>query len=161
MTTIVFRDNVLAADTRAYSGDRSPIGQKQKIHQVTHSDGSTSTFGVSTAHPGFSEEIRDWFLNDKHKDFEPHLNGRSFQALEILDTGEVFFYSDNFVPSGPLHGEWFAIGSGMDFAIGALAMGANAQQAVAVALENDVFTGGVVQHITLPVTKIEEIEHVA
>ena len=147
MTTIVYRDGILAADTRAYSGDRSPIGQKQKIFQVTNSDGTTSSVGISTPHPGFSEEIKAWFLNDKNPDFRPELAGRGFSALEILNDGTVLFYNDNFTASGPLTADWFAIGSGQDFAIGALEMGATAQQAVVASAKNDAWTGGVVQHI--------------
>lgn len=157
MTTIVFRDGILAADTRAYSGDRSPMGQKQKIFFAQHSDGSVSTFGISTPNPGFSEEIQKWFNNEKHPDFEPQLNGRGFSALEIMQDGAVYFYNDNFTPSGPLRGDWFAIGSGQDFAIGALEMGATAQEAVVVAAKNDAWTGGEVQHIVI-YTKVEALD---
>ena len=150
MTTIVFRDGVLAADTRAYSGDRSPIGFKQKIFQVRNSDGTLATVGISTPNPGFSEEIRNWFVNEKHMDAQPEVRDRGFSALEITADGEVFYYSDNFTGSGPLTADWFAIGSGQDFAIGALEMGATAQEAVQIALQNDPWTGGVVQHIIIP-----------
>jgi hypothetical protein len=33
LTTICYRDGVMAADTRAYSGDKLPIGSKTKIRQ--------------------------------------------------------------------------------------------------------------------------------
>lgn len=163
MTTIVYRDGILAADTRAYSGDRSPIGQKQKIFQFRNSDGTVSTFGISTPQPGFSEEIKVWFANDKHNDYRPDLNGRGFSALEILSNGEVYYYNDNFTPSGPLTADWFAIGSGQDFAIGALEMGATAQQAVVVSAKNDAWTGGAVQHIVVfpPANALDEAERAA
>lgn len=158
MTTIVYRDGILAGDTRAYSGDRSPIGQKQKIFQVVNSDGSFTTFGVSSPIVGLPERVRKWFENEKHFDFEPPIQSdESFQALEINGKGEVFYYNGSFTPSGPLMADYFAIGSGMDFAIGALEMGATAQQAVVAASKGDMFTGGVVQHIVVqaqqPVTE--------
>ena len=33
MTTIAYRDGILAADTRGFSGASTPIGNKLKIHQ--------------------------------------------------------------------------------------------------------------------------------
>lgn len=151
MTTIVYRNGVVAADTRAYSGSSTPIGEKIKIEVITYSDGSKSVVGVSTPAPGFSEEIRRWFANDKHPDFEPQGLGdrRSFEAIEVTKDGEVFFYNDSFVPSGPLITDWIAIGSGKDYAVGALSMGASAEEAVQVAITNDAWTGGRVTAIDL------------
>ena len=147
MTTIVFRDGVLAADTRAYSGSPSPIGFKQKIHAGP--DGSL--YGVSTAQPGLSEQISAWLMADPDQkaDTQPHVGEKGFQALEITPEGEVYYYCDSFSPSGPLMGNWFAIGSGEDYAIGALLMGATAEEAVEVAMQCDAWTGGDVVRLRL------------
>jgi 20S proteasome alpha/beta subunit len=149
VTTIVYRNGILAADTRAYSGDATPIGLKQKIFQVKYSDGTVSTFGISTPNPGFADEVKNWFVNDKSHDAQPILADRNFTALEIMDNGEVFYYSSNFTPSGPLIAPWFAIGSGVEYALGALEMGATAEEAVKAAAANDPWTGDVVQTITV------------
>ena len=143
MTTIVYRDGVLAADTRAYSGGGKFIGKKQKIFSNQY-----RAFGISTPNPGFSEEIRDWFLNDKHNDHEPIMADRSFEAVEITIDG-VFYYKDNFSPSGPLDAPYIAIGSGDEYAMGALSMGACAELAVQIAGENDPWTGNVIQRIVI------------
>ncbi len=147
MTTIVYRDGYIAADTRAYSGGSQPIGQKQKINRVQLSDGSYISFGVSTPHPGLSEEIRDWFASEMSADAEPILNGRAFDCIAVNSNGEVYFYNDSFSPTGPLIGDFFAVGSGAEYALGAMSMGADAIQAVQKAAEFDVWTGGAVQHV--------------
>jgi hypothetical protein len=146
MTTIAYRDGILAADTRAFSGSTQPIGEKQKIYRIK----GGSCFGVSTPHPGLSEEIKDWFVEAKHLDHEPQLNGREFDMLEIDRNGEVFFYHNSFVPAGPLAAEYFAIGSGSEYAMGAMGYGASAVDAVAVAAVHDVWTGPTVTMIEVP-----------
>lgn len=163
MTTIVYANGILAADTRAYAGDPTPIGQKQKIRSMMDDEGRRVSWGVSTAHPGLSEEIAKWFANGKHADYEPILAGREFTALEIQPDGSVYYYHDNFTPSGPLYSEHFAIGTGAQYALGALAMGATPEQAVRVAMERDSWSGGSVQFIThieppAPAEEVEEAE---
>lgn len=148
MTTICYRDGVLASDMRAYSGDRQPIGFKQKIHCLRNSNGSSVAIGISTPHPGLSEEILAWFASEKAGDTLPEA-GRAFSILEINDQGEVYFYNDSFVPSGPLSGEFFAIGTGAEYAIGAMSAGASAAEAVSLAGIHDPWTGGSVQKIII------------
>lgn len=143
MTTIVYRDGILAADTRAYAGDAKPIGKKQKIHQTRY-----GFVGVSTPAPGFAEELVAWFKADidKRFDAEPNPNGRTFEAIEITPEG-VFFYHDNMTPSGPLDAEFIAIGSGDQYALGALEAGATATQAVEIASRLDAWTNDAIQHV--------------
>lgn len=145
MTTIVFRDNILAGDTRAFSGSPQPMGKKQKIFKVA----GGSCFGVSTSHPGLGEEIRNWYEECKHFDHQPQLNGRSFEMLEIDTDGNVFFYNDSFNPSGPLIADYFAIGSGSEYALGALSMGASAVEAVTVASQHDIWTNDFIQNMNV------------
>lgn len=136
MTTIVYRDGVLAADSRGYSGDATPIGNKLKIHKLK----DNSLVGVTTAHPGFSEQITNW-LNDGARPEEIPNTDPDFAALHITQEG-VFYYCDNYTPSGPLSSDYYAIGSGCKYAYGALGMGANAEEAIRIAMQFDVFTGG-------------------
>lgn len=147
MTTIVYRDGVLAADSRAYSGDSVPIGHKKKIGAVKQSDGSIVTFGISTPHPGFSEEIRAWLGNERDRDFQPQ--EREFNMLLIEGNGEVFFFHNSFTPSGPIEAPYYAVGSGAEYALGALAHGATAVEAVEAASELDAWTKGPIHFIDL------------
>lgn len=139
MTTICFRDGVLAADSRAYSGHATPIGEKCKIYR--HRNGAM--MGISTTLPGLGERMGAWFLDDKNPDIEPIFSpDEGIDALEIDPHGNVFFYHNSVHPSGPLHGEFFAIGSGANYALGALHMGADAVDAVRVGIMCDPWSGG-------------------
>lgn len=154
MTTICYRDGQLAADTRAYSGGSRPIGHKQKIGMVQLSGGEILAFGISTAHPGLSEELRAWLGNEKSPDYDPG-PGREFEMLEVRDDGTVFYYQSSLTPSGPLEADYFAIGSGAEYALGALAHGATAQEAVEAASQHDVWTKAPIQFINVPLVGAE------
>lgn len=158
MTTIVYRAGVLAADTRAYSGSSRPIGQKRKIGAAIFSDGVTHYYGISTPHPGLAEEIRNWMVHEKDAHFEP--SAREFEMLEITSEGEVFFYLNSLIPAGPITADYYAIGSGAEYALGALRMGASALEAVEVAAENDPYTGHPLMTVTIPeLTPTEPVEN--
>lgn len=161
MTTICYRNGTLAGDTRAYSGGRPPIGEKQKIWKVDYGDGRWSAFGTSTVVPGLAEQIKTWLQNEKSRDHEPKIPDAGFDTLEINEKGEVYFYSSSLHPTGPLTGEFFAVGSGQEFALGAMAMGASAVEAVQAAGQLDVWTGGHVNQIQLFPEDAEVIEEIA
>lgn len=127
MSTITYRDGIMAADSRAYNGGRTPIGAKMKIHRLE--DGSL--LGVSSPVVGQGEALRDWF--NAGADVSEHPSPLDFQALLVKANGEVFYYSDTPFPSGPLAGPFWAIGSGEQYALGAMVCGATAIQAVEVA----------------------------
>jgi len=71
-----------------------------------------------------------------------------FSALVINRDGRVFSY-DGFGHPYEVEGPFFAIGSGRDYAVGAMDMGATAKEAVSVAIKWDVMTGGEVQSLSL------------
>jgi hypothetical protein len=138
MTTIVFRDGYLAADSRAYSGDREPMGLKSKLFDLP--DGGA--VGISTSHVGFSERFAKWLRDGAdEKDF-PFSGEPSLTALMINGAGEVFYFKDSPYPTGPLKAAFFAIGTGSDYAMGAMEQGASAIDAIHVAKKLDVWTGG-------------------
>ena len=81
----------------------------------------------------------EWLTNggDKPAPMEPELG---FNALLLKPTGEVMLYDKHFVPAEvelPI-----AIGSGMDFAVGAMLAGKSAAEAVEIAAIRDTGTGG-------------------
>lgn len=146
MTTIVYRDGLMAADTRAYSGNPTPIGNKQKIHRLP--DGSI--VGVSTVEPGMSEAFVAWLAAGGNPEEIEHLSDKlKLQAILVKSNGSVFYYCDNIMPSGPLFGPFFAIGSGDQYALGALSCGATADAAVMVAAQHDSYTGGEIMKLLL------------
>lgn len=140
MTTIVYRDGVMAADSRAYAGDKQPIGFKRKIHKLD--DGTM--IGATSVWPGAGEGIIEWWKAGCPKDFKlPD----SFTMLAVKANGEVYYASNSPFVSGPLSGDWWAIGSGEQYAAGALAMGATPYVAVAIASDLDAWTGGEIHEL--------------
>lgn len=154
MTTIAYRDGTLAADTRAVSGDHRPMGHQQKIFRTN--DGGM--VGVATAHPGLTEEIALWLAADKHSDREPQIGDRNFEMLEVTPDGLVLYYCNNFTPAGPLTGAYFAIGSGAEYAIGAMAMGATAEEGVIIAAANDPYTRAPIQKLSIEIEEAEDVD---
>lgn len=138
MTTIAYRDGVLAADSRAYSGDKVPIGSKTKVHRMA--DGSL--LGVSTTSVGGDQLIRRWVEAGSLPVASTDLKPDAFTALLVKPDGSVWYASDNMEWSGPLTGEFFAIGSGEQFALGALVMGASVERAVEAGIELDPWSAG-------------------
>lgn len=143
VTTVVYRDGVLAADRRGYSGSKHPIGTKAKISRLT--DGWL--FGCSTPTPGLAEKLRRWVEeNGVEKSLPATLEA---QAIVIRLDGAIFYFKDGDTFSGPLEAEYVAIGSGSEYALGALTMGADAAHAVEVAIACDVWSGGGVDCLSL------------
>lgn len=145
MTTITYRNGVMAADTRAYSGDRLPIGQKKKIHRL--SDGSL--FGASSYKPGHTEKLRRFV--EEHG-VESSIDGEiEAQAIVVKPDGSIYYFNDQDTFSGPLEAEYIAVGSGAQFATGAFALGVDAIQALEVGIALDPWSA-------LPITVLHLIE---
>lgn len=144
MSTIVYRDGILAGDSRAFSGSRTPIGAKIKIAELE--DGVL--VGVSTTQPGLGEAFIDWYATGCQPSERPDMGQQGFDALVIDADANVFFYNDSFMPSGPLLVDYIAIGSGAEYALGAMAAGKTAEEAVEIASGLDVWTGGPIFTIT-------------
>ena len=143
MSVIVYHDGVMAADSRAYSGTKHPMGLKCKIHRLR--DGSL--LGVSSSVVGFPEAFRNWLETGRKK--EDMIPEPSFDALLVRPGGGAFFYSNSYLPTGPLFGQPLTIGTGSKYALGAIHQGANAVRAVEVAIECDVWCGGPVHSFRL------------
>ena len=142
MTTIVFRDGIMATDSRAYSGDNSPIGFKKKLHVLPN-----RALVASSGHGGQTDAFAKWCIQAVNKGhFLParahHRIG--VQALLVWTDGTVHYW-DSRCFTGALEARFFAIGSGKEFALGALHAGATAEEAVRIASEYDSLTGGPIQ----------------
>ncbi|HEY9101833.1 hypothetical protein [Chitinimonas sp.] len=139
MTTIAWDGKTVAADTQANnSGLRS---RTKKLFRLK--DGATY---------GFTGEIQDgrvvyeWLDNGQHEP-RPTVSA-GFVALLICPDGRAYTMEDKLVLL-PVLEPFRAIGSGRNFAMGALAVGADAVRAVAAAIALDVYSGGEIE--TLPV----------
>ena len=105
MTTIAYRDGVMAADSRAYSGTRFPVGSKVKCRRLE--DGTL--LGISSTVPGEAEAVARWFEAGADPKAGPASEPKH-TLLAVRPNGEVFYSDDSYFLSGPLSGEFFAIG---------------------------------------------------
>ncbi|MER9652530.1 peptidase S14 [Mesorhizobium sp. M0152] len=143
MTTIVYRNGVMAADSRAYAGDKHPTGTKSKLRRL--SDGSL--LGVSASIPGLPDSFRR--AVEKYGTDEDFQEAFDLKALLVKPDGTVWYFNTGCCFTGPLLGDFFSTGSGEAYAYGAMMMGADAVKAIEVAIECDAWTDGPVTRLTL------------
>lgn len=148
MTTVAYRDGVLAADSRAYSGDKVPIGTKAKIHRLE--DGTI--YGISTNNVGGDAVLRRWVEGGCLPADSGDLKPDSFELLVVRPSGEVFYANGNLDLTGPLSAQFWSIGSGNEYALGAMARGADAEDAVRVGCELDPWSDGPITILRLEPT---------
>jgi ATP-dependent protease HslVU (ClpYQ) peptidase subunit len=137
MTTIAYRAGVLAADTQMIQGT-SVIGQTVKI--VRRKDGVLCGGAGDLA---WVQGFQRWFLEGEEGDPPPlddaskGLIIRPKKPIEMFEEFGAIEWTSPFV----------AIGSGKEFALGAMYVGATAEQAVRAAMVLDPFTGGKVMKL--------------
>lgn len=137
MSVVVYCRGVLAADSRAYGGKYacSP-GAKRKAHRL--SDGTR--VGIVSAVVGMPERFVAW-LEAGGDPKEWGEGSPDLRALIVRPNGDLFLADDSLHFSGPIDCEFYAIGSGGDYAIGALAMGATVERAIEIAAQFDPNSG--------------------
>jgi ATP-dependent protease HslVU (ClpYQ) peptidase subunit len=147
MTTIAYRDGIMAADSRAYAGFNANLGTKRKIRRCA--DGRL--IGCSTNQVGLGEAILDWYEAGADAASCPKSAELKFVLLVVSPDGTAFYANDDFNLAGPIEADFFAIGSGEGEAHGAMHAGASAAEAVEIACRCDVWSG-------LPVVTIRHAE---
>lgn len=137
MTTIAYRDGVLATDSQCT--DNGLRCYRKKIWSI---GGDIITVAGDLC-PAM--KFIEWYGGDKEMD---KIDG-DFECLVIKASGRMYTYDSNLVPLGArlLKGGYVAFGSGRDFAIGAMRMGADAKSAIRIACEYDCYSGGRVQFV--------------
>lgn len=138
MSVVVYKDGVLAADSKAYGGKyQTSPGWKRKAHRLE--DGTR--VGVVSAVLGEPERFVAWLRAggdpEAWKGEKPDV-----RALVVRPNGALFLHDESLTPSVPIECEFYAIGSGGEFAMGAMAMGADVEEAIRVAIRFDVNSGG-------------------
>lgn len=143
MTTIAYRDGVLASDTLITSGtDVSGYYQKgRRIGLLLY---------ASTGSCGLGDTFEAWLRGGCRGDQPSLKNGDSTaHCIVVMPDGlVVWFHQDGMTP---MRTPYHAVGSGSAYAIGAMAAGATAAEAVRIAMLHDTGTGGDVT--TLSITK--------
>ena len=138
MTTIAYRSGVMAADSMVSIGNLV-FGEMRKVAR-----------GPNGELAGASGEACDvaaalaWVEDGMTGQCPDLLQGT--ELLIAAQNGPVLF-RDRDRPLYPIFGEFFALGSGSAIAMGAMAAGASAEEAVKIACRFDKGTGGEVQVI--------------
>ena len=150
MTTVAYRDGVMAADTQGeYAGLRRTC---QKIHRVegviigcsgSYTDGLTFVDWWRAGH--------DLDKTPKFKTYHGGDDAPDIHAIVLTAEG-VEIWTEHF-QKRPVTDEFFAVGSGAMAALAAMHMGAAAEKAVGVAMLVDIYTGGDVQ-----VERLDQVE---
>ncbi|SDK41836.1 hypothetical protein [Bradyrhizobium ottawaense] len=133
MTTVAYRHGIMAADTRMIQGT-AIIGSMVKI--VRRDDGALAG---AAGDAGWAQAFHRWFLDGEDGEFpmlEENSKGviirRRRKPIEMFEQGGTIVFKPPF----------FAMGSGKEFALGAMAQGASAEAAVEVAMRFDPGSGG-------------------
>lgn len=132
MTTIAYDGHTLAADRQSTAGG-TPYGTT-KAFKVWGPDGSRWIYACS----GNSAECQEFTrCVDAGK---PLPTFKDFAVLAVNHKGEVWVATESMVWERKEVKRW-AMGSGADYALGAMAAGATSFRAVMIASELDVNTG--------------------
>jgi ATP-dependent HslUV protease subunit HslV len=142
MTVIAYRDGLLAADSLVTAG-HVVTGRIQKLWRF---DDGRLLGGAGVA--GDMRSFVAWALAGCKGHWECQDKENGFSALVVGAQGEVVMY-DAEGRDYLLEAEFIARGAGAELAIGAMAMGARADQAVEVACRYSVWCGGPVQRLYL------------
>lgn len=144
MTTVAYRDGVMAADTLVSSGDILR-GETSKLWRMA--DGSL--LGLC-GQAGFGDVIVAWLHGGANYGERPVIpDDANMWGLWVRPDGTVYAMSSRLVLA-PVEATFHAIGSGNELALGAMSMGASAEEAVEVAARFDLYTGGRIDKIALP-----------
>jgi len=149
MSTIAYRDGVIAADTLASTGNKTMTGVR-KIGRTNR-----FLFGLSGIFSGV-HRIYDW-VKEIEKDTSPHDFYKHMESLQTLgldatvllveEDGTIWTMTDDGgVFKVPM--SYDSIGSGQDFAIGAMHAGASAAESVQAACHFDPYSGGEVHTVS-------------
>lgn len=143
MTTIAFRKGMLAADT-SQTTSGSMNGYIVKIARSPKGDLAGASGSAS-----FNYAFLRWFENGENTAAQP----KPTQDDHYMDRGVIFRQDGRieiFEPIGKFEcmAEYYAFGSGIDYALGAMYCGADAESAVRAAIAHDPNTGGDVLVLT-------------
>lgn len=133
MTTIAYRDGILAADTMV-SGSGCRVGSVVKAFRRTDGHMAGAAGDLSWA-----QRLLGWFTAGEEGE-APLPKENAGEAIIVRPDGEVFFVDESGMHT--LSAEFFSLGSGACVALGAMAAGASAETAIEIACRFDCHTGG-------------------
>lgn len=147
MTTVAYDGKTLAADKMSTTNGRPHLSVHEKIRRINYHGQAALAAGAGTI--VYSHTVIEWLNRGAPSDDKPDLPGPddSFTVMVVTEGG-VFIYTDSLVPV-PVGNIPWALGSGSEYALGAMAAGASAKRAVEIACTLDVSSGMGVDVLTL------------
>jgi 20S proteasome alpha/beta subunit len=146
MTIIVYRDGVMASDSRI-TDNGIVRGSVSKIFRAP--DGTL--VGASGEH-GAARRFERWFHAQRPEEipleFDPKTEPGMFAAIVVRPDRSTWLV-DHRGTFFPIEADFICEGSGREIAMGACAMGAAAVEAVLIAIQYDTGCGGEVQVLNL------------
>jgi hypothetical protein len=144
MTVIVYRDGVVAADSMEAGGDLRR-GSVQKIIQWE------GRIAGAAGEGGDCEAFLEWvrYPVKGPPEIEPSGEGAQFEGFVIRQKDNIWVVDRRCIP-WQIFAPFLAIGNGAAIAIGAMEMGATAEEAVAAAIKWSPACGGDIHTIRLP-----------
>jgi len=146
MTTVTYRNGVMAADTMMVRYNEPCYGAEKIFRTDKYMVGIAGAYSAVLPFKDMLESLpedRDPSYMWKRWECMPELDG-GFSATIVDREGSIWSCMNE--PPVPFHGEFDAIGSGAPYAIGAMAIGASAIEALIIADRFDINTGGL--HVT-------------
>ena len=151
-TTVCWDGKNLACDSQMTAGHRK-LKCKTKFYR---NEGRHAVLAAGGSVEAIEKVVHYWLsctapLSEAKLDIEiNHMSPMAtFALLVISDDGKALAYEDDL--KSPITVEApYAFGTGGDFALAAMALGASAAEAVKVAEELDIYTGGTVHVIKAP-----------
>lgn len=144
MTTFAYRDGVLAADSAACTNTGLRSGSVRKLFR-----GPRNTMVATAGGAGDCVAFERWFTGGQDGAWEAKDKDAGFAALVVDGDGDVLCYGAD-GNAYRVDAPFFARGSGGELAMGAMAMGASAEEAIEIACRYDVWSGGPVQVERVP-----------
>lgn len=141
MTTVAYRDGVMACDTRMTGGFISTVDTKV----ITGPDALVGFCGDPIA----AYEAAVWLAGETRE--RPSCSNKD-DILFLVYRRNGLFLVDGELRELPLKGKYHAIGSGEQAAMVAMHMGATAKEAVKMAIRVDENSGGTVKEYSLEST---------
>lgn len=138
MTTIAWDGKTLAADTQATSNG---LRDNHAVKAWRHGRILIACCGLAA----LAQRFRSWVLDGM--DGESPYDGAEDGNGLVITADHVLCYGTSGV--WPVSQPFYTLGTGYQLAMGALAMGASAEEAVRVAAQFDTMTGGAVTVLSL------------
>lgn len=148
MTTIAYNHGILASDGRSSLGDQIYEEDCQKLFTEVGPFLAVGVCGSYQDAIDLLEGIQDYTKIDQIRSIDFQESNIKASFLAVCTGGKLWYYAGE--SSFELRADKpFAIGSGADYALGAMGAGATAEEAVRVASKFDMGTNSHVQFIDL------------